>query len=95
MSKFGYLLLLKNEPIGIFDDTNMLNNFVDGCVKNNLFWENDIKIKKYNMNSINCLDSEKRKISAKELRLREDKQILEKDIAKIFENSLTDFINLF
>ena len=56
----GFILILKNEAIGIYDNEEILNNFINGCLQNNFFNKDDIKIKKYNMNSINCLTIEKK-----------------------------------
>ena len=53
----GFILILKNEAIGIYDNEEILNNFINGCLQNNFFNKDDIKIKKYNINSINCLPS--------------------------------------
>jgi hypothetical protein len=52
----GFILFLKNEAIGIYDNEEILNNFINGCLQNNFFNKDDIKIKKYNINSINCLN---------------------------------------
>ena len=54
----GFILFLKNEAIGIYNDEEILNNFINGCLQNNFFSKNEIKIKKYNINSINCLNIE-------------------------------------
>jgi len=54
----GFILILKNEAIGIYDNEEILNNFINGCLQNNFFNKDDIKIKKYNINSINCLNIE-------------------------------------
>jgi hypothetical protein len=54
----GFILFLKNEAIGVYDNEEILNNFINGCLQNNFFNKDDIKIKKYNINSINCLTIE-------------------------------------
>jgi hypothetical protein len=56
----GFILFLKNEAIGVYDNEEILNNFINGCLQNNFFNKDDIKIKKYNINSINCLTIEKK-----------------------------------
>ena len=56
----GFILFLKNEAIGVYDNEEILNNFINGCLQNKFFNKDDIKIKKYNMNSINCLTIEKK-----------------------------------
>jgi hypothetical protein len=63
----GFILFLKNEAIGIYDNEEILNNFINGCYQNNFFNKDDIKIKKYNINSINCLNTEEKKIPEKKI----------------------------
>jgi hypothetical protein len=57
MSKVGFIVFLNNNAIGIYDNEEILNNFINGCYQNMFFSKDDIKIKKYSMNSISCLDS--------------------------------------
>jgi hypothetical protein len=86
MSKFGYLLLLKNEPIGIFDNEEQLNNFISGCLQNRFFNNIDIKTKKFIMNSINCLEKEVSKNS-----LEEQKQFkLQENGKKQFKDKINE-----
>ena len=56
MSKVGFIVFLNNNAIGIYDNEEILNNFINGCYQNMFFNKDDIKIKKYSMNSISCLD---------------------------------------
>lgn len=55
MSKVGFIVFLNNNAIGIYDNEEILNNFINGCYQNMFFSKDDIKIKKYSMNSISCL----------------------------------------
>ena len=57
MSKVGFIVFLNNNAIGIYDNEEILNIFINGCYQNMFFSKDDIKIKKYSMNSISCLDS--------------------------------------
>jgi hypothetical protein len=57
MSQIGFIVFLHNNAIGIYDNEEILNNFINGCYQNKFFSKNDIKIKKYSMNTINCLNS--------------------------------------
>ena len=70
----GFILFLKNEAIGIYDNEEILNNFINGCYQNNFFNKDDIKIKKYNINSINCLNIENKIIPEKNLKNLENKK---------------------
>ena len=75
MNNLGFILFLNNNPIGIFNDEDQLNNYINGCVQNKFFHNDDIKTEKYIMNSIVCLNKETvRSIKpiAKELRLKEE-----------------------
>ena len=73
----GFILFLKNEAIGVYDNEEILNNFINGCLQNNFFNKDDIKIKKYNMNSINCLNIENKIIQEKKL---ENLETLKKEL---------------
>ena len=57
MSQVGFIVFLHNNAIGIYDNEEILNDFINGCYQNKFFSKDDIKIKKYSMNSISCLDS--------------------------------------
>jgi len=57
MSQVGFIVFLHNNAIGIYDNEEILNNFINGCYQNKFFSKDNIKIKKYSMNSISCLDS--------------------------------------
>ena len=70
----GFILFLRNEAIGIYDNEEILNNFINGCYQNNFFNKDDIKIKKYNINSINCLNIENKIIPEKNLKNLENKK---------------------
>ena len=83
----GFILFLKNEAIGIYDNEEILNNFINGCYQNNFFNKDDIKIKKYNINSINCLNIENKVIPEKNL---ETKKNLETE--KNLENKKKELI---
>ena len=83
----GFILILKNEAIGIYDNEEILNNFINGCLQNNFFNKDDIKIKKYNINSINCLNIENKVIPEKNL---ETKKNLETE--KNLENKKKELI---
>ena len=76
----GFILFLKNEAIGIYDNEEILNNFINGCYQNNFFNKDDIKIKKYNINSINCLNTEEKKIPEK---IIPEKKIPEKNLENL------------
>jgi hypothetical protein len=75
----GFILFLKNEAIGIYDNEEILNNFINGCLQNNFFNKDDIKIKKYNINSINCLNIDntnyQNKIISKKKEIIKEKKI--------------------
>ena len=73
----GFILFLKNEAIGVYDNEEILNNFINGCLQNNFFNKDDIKIKKYNINSINCLNIENKIIQEKKL---ENLETLKKEL---------------
>ena len=86
----GFILILKNEAIGIYDNEEILNNFINGCLQNNFFNKDDIKIKKYNINSINCLNientnfqnkiiSEKKEIIKEKNLEKEKKELIESE----------------
>ena len=77
----GFILFLKNEAIGVYDNEEILNNFINGCLQNNFFNKDDIKIKKYNINSINCLNIENKIIQEKKLENLETlkKELIESD----------------
>ena len=70
----GFILFLRNEAIGIYDNEEILNNFINGCYQNNFFNKDDIKVKKYNINSINCLNIENKIIPEKNLKNLENKK---------------------
>jgi hypothetical protein len=78
----GFILILKNEAIGIYDNEEILNNFINGCLQNNFFNKDDIKIKKYNINSINCLNIENTNYQSKII-LEKKEIIKEKKIENI------------
>jgi hypothetical protein len=81
----GFILFLKNEAIGIYDNEEILNNFINGCLQNNFFNKDDIKIKKYNINSINCLNIDNTNYQNKII--SEKKEIIkEKKIENIKKN---------
>ena len=79
----SFILFLKNEAIGVFDNEEILNNFINGCLQNNFFNKDNIQIKKYNINSINCLNIENKII--KELDLENIKN-LEKEKKELIES---------
>jgi len=64
MNKLGYILFNNENIIGIFDDEEFMNTYINGCIQNNFFNRNNIKIEKYTMNSLFCHD---RKINKEEL----------------------------
>jgi hypothetical protein len=83
----GFILFLRNEAIGVYNNEEILNNFINGCLQNNFFNKDDIKIKKYNINSINCLNIENKIIPNKNL---ENKKNLENE--KNLENLKKELI---
>ena len=74
MSKVGFIVFLNNNAIGIYDNEEILNNFINGCYQNMFFSKDDIKIKKYSMNSISCLDCLKEIQNNKEHDKEHDKE---------------------
>jgi hypothetical protein len=54
MNKIGYVLFKNENVIGIFDDEQIINTYIDGCIQNNFFTRDTIKIQKYTMNSLFC-----------------------------------------
>lgn len=76
----GFILFLKNEAIGVYDNEEILNNFINGCLQNNFFNKDDIKIKKYNMNSINCLNIEEKKLENIQEKKLENLETLKKEL---------------
>lgn len=56
MNKLGYILFNNQNVIGIFNDEEIMNNYIDGCIQNNFFNRDTIKIEKYTMNSLLCHD---------------------------------------
>jgi len=79
----GFILFLKNEAIGVYDNEEILNNFINGCLQNNFFNKDDIQIKKYNINSINCLNIENKIIKESNL---ENIKNLEKEKKELIES---------
>jgi hypothetical protein len=67
MNKLGYILFNNGNVIGIFDDEQLLNTYIDGCIQNNFFNKDKIKIEKYTMNSLFCHDKINKKINKPEL----------------------------
>jgi hypothetical protein len=59
MNKLGYVLFKNENVIGIFDDEQILNTYIDGCIQNNFFNRDNIKIEKYTMNSLFCHNKDK------------------------------------
>jgi hypothetical protein len=59
MNKLGYVLFNNGNIIGIFDDEQIMNTYIDGCIQNNFFNKDKIKIEKYTMNSLYCHNKDK------------------------------------
>jgi hypothetical protein len=59
MNKIGYVLFKNENVIGIFDDEQITNTYIDGCIQNNFFTRDNIKIQKYTMNSLFCHNKDK------------------------------------
>jgi len=59
MNKLGYVLFNNGNIIGIFDDEQIMNSYIDGCIQNNFFNRDNIKIEKYTMNSLFCHNKDK------------------------------------
>ena len=58
MNTFGYVLIKNEKVIGVFDNEDQINNFINGGVQNQFFEKKDIKKLKFTMNSIFCHNGE-------------------------------------
>lgn len=55
MSDFVFIVYLKNNVIAVYNNETLLNIFIDGAIQKKFIKKEEIKIEKYNMNSMLCI----------------------------------------
>jgi len=55
MSDFVFIIYLKNNVIAVYNNETLLNIFINGAIQKNFFKKEEIRIDKYNVNSMLCL----------------------------------------
>ena len=83
MNNFGYVLIKNEKVIGVFDNEEMIDTFINGGIQNEFFDKKSIKKLKFTMNSIYCHNNKFNSITVKNeeqtSKLDEEKQKKEVD----------------
>ncbi len=65
MNNFGYILIKNEKVIGVFDNEEMIDTFINGGIQNEFFDKKSIKKLKFTMNSIYCHNNKFNSITVK------------------------------
>ena len=65
MNNFGYLLIKNEKVIGVFDNEEIIDTFINGGIQNEFFNKKSIKKLKFTMNSIYCHNNKFNSITVK------------------------------
>jgi len=65
MNNFGYVLIKNEKVIGVFDNEEMIDTFINGGIQNEFFDKKSIKKLKFTMNSIYCHNNKFNSITMK------------------------------
>lgn len=84
MNNFGYVLIKNEKVIGVFDNEDLIDTFINGGIQNEFFDKKSIKKLKFTMNSIYCHNNKFNSITMKNYEqtnnLEEEKEQTKKDL---------------